>query len=429
MIPMSNPVDRSESDVAAAGIFRPVQYLGNKLRTLADIDMAAHYLIGDGGHVVDLFSGTSVVSQMFARTGRLVSAVDTQRYAGEFAHALLGVGRKGDVLSTEEVLEEGRSLRACLPDSSTWIALASAEKKLIEAGDAAGLADFYQTLPLHWRTGERGPLLTSLYSGTYFGVDQALELDQLRSAIEELHARQAISRWQRAVYITALLGAASAAVHSAGKHFAQPLASGGRQSPTLIAKRLIQDRSISIAARFESNAIAAAQAAVFEDTGHRARVGEAEEFMSDPKPVDLYYLDPPYTAQQYSRFYHVLEVITDNAWPSFPTGVPTTGIYPSNRYKSAFSSKKSAPQAFGMLLRGAHKKGASVMISYSDSSAGSDGNARMISLATLLELCIDCYGRKSVEHYRLGHRYRQFNSAGVANAERNDPEVMVLCKP
>jgi hypothetical protein len=49
--------------------FRPIQYLGNKLRTLPDILNASENLIGKSGTVVDLFTGTTVVAQGFARRG------------------------------------------------------------------------------------------------------------------------------------------------------------------------------------------------------------------------------------------------------------------------------------------------------------------------------------------------------------------------
>ena len=59
-----------------SNVFRPVQYLGNKLRALEHITAVTSGIVNAGAPVVDLFSGTPVVSQALAQLGNPVVACD-----------------------------------------------------------------------------------------------------------------------------------------------------------------------------------------------------------------------------------------------------------------------------------------------------------------------------------------------------------------
>lgn len=436
----------SESSLSP-GAFRPIQYLGNKLRALPQILVATESLIGSQGRVADLFTGTTVVAQGFAGRGYTVSAADTQRYAAIFARAMLGVGRQpGESCSFATLSRIGLTA----PNEvlrHPWKPFLAHEAENLSHGHAAGLAALTADLPLIWRVpnhplrecveaeqrrsalGEL-PLLTAIYAGSYFGVRQALTIDELRQNAEFALEAGRLTDWQYAAALTAIMSAASAAAHSAGKHFAQPLNAGRLRNQLFLSGRLLQDRRIDIKQAFATACDAINAQAVAADVGHRAWHGPAESVVAADEAADLYYLDPPYTAQQYSRFYHVLETICTYEYPQlFENGALTTGLYPSTRYKSAFSSKRKAPAAFQTIINAARASGAAVAISYSQSAAASGGNARMITLEQLLDLCSAEFGRANVEWFQLSHRYRQFNSSSASNAHRDDPEILITCKP
>jgi hypothetical protein len=143
------------------------------------------------------------------------------------------------------------------------------------------------------------------------------------------------------------MSAASAAVHSAGKHFAQPLTAGTGKNVLFRSKRIIEDRRICIDSTF---ALACASLNIQPNRlgqTHRASQTSAEVFLTGTDKSNLYYADPPYTAQQYSRFYHLLETITDyRVGPLLHGNDTTSGLYTRERYKSAFSSKAKAGLAF-----------------------------------------------------------------------------------
>ena len=427
-------------------VHRPVQYLGNKLRVLDRIVEAAEELTGGPARVADLFTGSTVVAQGLALRGHSVTAVDSQAYASVFATATLGIGRRSSrPIPVDEILN------CPLPslvdrEFAGWESWAEAEAAALASGDGNALRAVYERLPMLWmdpghpcfealkRGGEsallRLPLLTSIYAGSYFGVRQALTLDRLRFGIERLKLDGRLDSWTYAAALTATMSAASAAAHSAGKHFAQPLNAGASGNEAFLTQRLLEDRRVDVAQRFERSADILSASAQEVDCGHRAFVGEAEEFAADrAAEFDLLYLDPPYTAQQYSRFYHLLETFTHYRFPALWHGDRiTTGLYPTARYKSAFSSRTRSATAFGRILAAAGQASVPVLISYSMSQRGSGGNARMVSLEQLLDLCRQSFGKAHVEWHPLKHRYRQFNSSANANEGRDDPEILILCK-
>ena len=426
--------------------FRPIQYLGNKLRALPEILDAAENLIGKSDQVADLFTGTTVVAQAFAAHGYSVAAIDSQAYSRIFAQALLGIGRGiGESCSFSEISDHLRT--TIKPDwRQEWEPFVEREEKALNAGDADALDLLTNELPLIWRNPRHPlhaylcvdkrrsalgeiPLLTSLYAGFYFGVRQALALDELRQKIELAREAGHLSEWQYSAALTAVLAAASSAAHSAGKHFAQPLNVGSRSNVEFLSTRLVQDRNISVLNVFKQTCDLINNRPLLVGEVHAAYHCTAETYVAGPNSASLYYLDPPYTAQQYSRFYHVLETICGYEYPQLISdGKITTGLYPTARYKSAFSSKRKAPNAFRTLIEAARANGTALLISYSRSSANSNGNARMISLQELLSVCSAEYGAKNVDWLQLGHRYRQFNSAAASSVNREDPEILITCK-
>jgi adenine-specific DNA-methyltransferase len=437
-----NRVQSHERNPRTPTPFRPVQYLGNKLRALHEIALAAHEMVGANARIADLFSGSSVVSQSLALEGHQVSAVDTQRYAKVFASATLGIGRHdGDEVEIGAIERTANQIQQTWGE---WNCHAEAERRLLAGSDADGLKKLYESLPSCWRSADHvlyqriadggdatfdAPLISEIYAGSYFGIAQALEIDALRHAIEHHSLSGTISPWHRQALLTALMSAMSSAVHSAGKHFAQHLLSGSSQNHRFLNRRLLDDRRLQITKLVSTAARALNDLPFRASDGHDAIDTRAEDFASkDAGAFDLIYLDPPYTAQQYSRFYHLLETIVSYRWPALlHSGQITAGLYPRDRFKSAFSSKTKALGAFRSIAASASSGRTGLLISYSQSHAASDRNARMISLEDLLATCREFYGAGQVTSARLSHRYRQFNSSHHSNSLRNDPEILIQC--
>ncbi|MGE3425025.1 MAG: DNA adenine methylase [Dehalococcoidia bacterium] len=95
-----------------------------------------------------------------------------------------------------------------------------------------------------------------------------------------------------------------------------------------------------------------------------ARVADANEIADAVEPHDLVFVDPPYSAVQYSRFYHVLESIARG----LRGDVSGIGRYPDAAYrpKSRYSLKSDAEDALNQLLFLLSAKGARVILTFPD---------------------------------------------------------------
>ena len=146
--------------------------------------------------------------------------------------------------------------------------------------------------------------------------------------------------------------------------------------------------------------------------------------------VGVVYADPPYTAQQYSRFYHVLEALVECVPAKLQEvrGSVTRGLYPEGRYLSPFCSKTKAAPALGALALTSAKAGANLLLSYSGSVSASTGNARSIPLSAVVSTVEEAYGSGAVSVRRLPLRYRQFNHSSARVPNRNDPEFLVTAR-
>jgi len=432
-------------------VWRPVQFLGSKLRVLDQVRAACTSGLDQSARVWDAFAGSSVVSQSFANDSRPVLATDALASSVVFARALLGIDRRaGNPLDLIPlVLDRANQV----PVGSEWNSALAAERVAIESRDAGALAILSRSLPQRWRregatqaqlhlfdavdvaAHERtsaGPgLLSATYAGTYFGASQAVRMEQIRSAVTDLADEGSLDGWQTAAVLTALSSAASRAVYSAGKHFAQPLRISGSG---FHSRRLLSDRAIDIDLAFSAGMTELNRAARPAGEHHEAEVAEAQTIEGArlaAMNIRSVYADPPYTAQQYSRFYHLLDVLV--------AGVPaelqvrsaqvTSGLYPAARYASPFCSRTRAPAAFSALARNARDADARLVVSYSVSARGSIGNARSIGLESLLEAIRAEYGRKNVALTELELQYRQFNSSSRSSPTRNDVEVLIVGEP
>lgn len=431
--------------------YRPLQYLGAKGRAATPIAEAVARLAPPGSRVVDLFAGSTVVSQALAAVGFRVSAVDVQGYSGAFGRAFLGVGRPNHDRSSSLVHE----LHETAPQSP-WLTAARewVEKEDWACGnaDADSLIDISRTVPQIWRrttakqleplfqqmetlVGQSAhsvpALLGTHYAGTYLGIRQAGELDRARSGIERMLSRGRIGPWEEALLLTGLIGALSDVVFSAGKHFAQPYQLSASKELTFARGRILRDRSIDV---WESLAkhISRIERAASPDAGHEVLTTSMEELLARDKPIlaDVIYADPPYTAQQYSRFYHLPETVASYRVPELQTrdGNVTRGLYPTGRFKSRFCSKRQAPSAFRDLLALADRSGAHLVLSYSQSKSGSSGNDRMLNLDQTIEECMGQFGAGAVEVTELNFQYRQFNATEAAVAGRQDLEYLIACQ-
>lgn len=185
------------------------------------------------------------------------------------------------------------------------------------------------------------PVLFSAYYGNlFFGVRQAAEIDCLRAAIEEL-TDEIDKRWA----LGALICAVSSRAYSYGGHFAQPkldcsdhnkiqglapemLVSWGQSVSHEFFVRLTNLGNESLNNEFPIEQI--------EGPWEKAIAGALSNFGEEEVCV---YLDPPYTRDEYSRYYHVLETLVRYDYPDIQNkpSIPKRGQ--AGRFASDFATR------------------------------------------------------------------------------------------
>jgi adenine-specific DNA-methyltransferase len=276
--------------------------------------------------VVDLFSGSAAVSWYVAENfSAPVLAVDLQSYSAVLARAVIG---RTHALDLERVKREWleptrRSARAMpqwrevgkydSPDSKTAVQKA---RQLCDKEEA-------------------GPIW-SAYGGHYFSPRQALLIDR---GLRRLPARDPYHSVCRA----ALIAAAAYCAASPG-HTAQPF------QPTDSALPYIRESWTRDPLRYAERWLGLI-ADSYALTKGSARVGDANEVAASLSADDLVIVDPPYSAVQYSRFYHVLEAIA-TLGEAEAQQVSGAGRYPplELRPSSDFSKKGQSQSAIVDLL-------------------------------------------------------------------------------
>lgn len=238
----------------------------------------------DCGRFIDLFSGAGHVATFAAECiDRPVLSTDLQTYAQVLAAAVIERTTPRDgCLIARRWIENAR--RAAVSDNIY--------AQAIELESEAHFTGRVRASRKLCTQAEAGTV-TAAYGGHYFSPLQSIWIDALLATSP--HGRD------RSICRAALIGAASRAASAPG-HTAQPL------QPSSTANELIKRAwAIDIPAYVERE---------LESLGsrHAKRRGrafseEARQFCRRLKASDLVFLDPPYSAVHYSRFYHVLETI------------------------------------------------------------------------------------------------------------------------
>lgn len=187
------------------------------------------------------------------------------------------------------------------------------------------------------------------YTDTYFAGHQCLDIDSFRYAIEKVADENL-----RCFYLTILMSVMCKAQSTPG-HFAQYM--------DKYHTRIIPLQQLSIYELFYSKLkdFNSYVPAVYEnlslnmDYKNMLNSGLVDN-------VDCFYLDSPYTSDQYSRFYHVLETICRYDNPK----LEYKAKYRTDRIKSEFCYKKNAKEEFENIIKFCASKKSSLVISYSN---------------------------------------------------------------
>lgn len=352
------------------------------------------------GPVADLFSGMGSVAISMASTEPVLTN-DSLAFTTAFARARflpsartpaqdVARGLFPDFFVAYELIRDDFRSRI----SGEQKAMASGREKL---------ADFMETAPHVGNSGwyrrharraaasssvERYRLALLYFSAGYFSTTQAAQLDALRYAIDHCSEKEQISRdWLMAAWL-----AAAAAVVNAPGHTAQYLKPGN----DAVYKRIRRQWQRSVWSIFVEQLDAIQPVGTKRwRTENSVCSDDALALVESPTfdNVAVVYADPPYTKDQYSRFYHVYETLYRYDFPASDGA----GRYRPDRFRTPFSLARNVEEAFRTLFAAVADRGLPLVLSYPDNGMLQRGGGQVTSL---LE---EFFAIRDARHFALHH--------------------------
>lgn len=384
-----------------------MKYMGSKRELLPEIKKTVQSMINRGDTVLDIFAGTASVGAYLKNDYNIYSN-DVQKYSQTIAQAIIessSLQMPKDIQETifqihkqyiknKEILLE--KLKNTFAKSNYFVLLKKGEWNEMFRKDYLKFFDSFpspdnkfktQNIELKWLKNtyfensqslvDNGPYCqtTFLFSETYFSLEQAIDIDSLRYAIEVVIEDKVL----KSIFLSALMYAYSYCSSGTG-HFAM-----FRDLTTLSAvedvfiyrKKDVLDYFIrKVHDLIEYHMYLPEKD--FRTFSEDYKLLLEKDFITN---VDLIYADPPYSFVHYSRFYHAVESLV-----KYDYDIPKyKGRYRCDRHQSPFCQKQNVEQAFNYLFEKAADKKCQVLLSYSDTG--------MISLEKI-QLLIEKHGFK-----------------------------------
>lgn len=255
-----------------------------------------------------------------------------------------------------------------------------------------------------------GILYIRYYANLFFGVRQAAEIDSLRKAVDTISDPN-----DRAWALGALICAVSACADNYGGHFAQPKFDISQPERILTSlKDTLLKRSLSVTHEFSARLLNLGRES--EKTkypidiipGPWRKSIDIMQSLNVAQPI-MVYLDPPYTRDEYSRYYHVLETLVRYDYPSVSgkSSAPEKGS--GGRFASEFFTRNSvsAENVISEIIKNCLKKGWDCTWSYSSSG--------LANIVNTIKQCEDCC--ESIEFFQAQYSYKAQGKQRAKNVE------------
>lgn len=337
-------------------LLNTVRYMGIKTKLLYEIIPAIQKVTPENGIVLDLMAGSNAVSYAL-KEFFTVYTNDVQEYSYVISKAV--IENQKETISSETAKEDlGENIEYNLKNK---------------------VYNFFE----------------KTYSGTYFSKEQCIAIDSVRYAIEKTE-----NEYKKALYLFALM-CAMCKVQSTPGHFAQFMPSEH--------KRIIPLQNMDLLAEFYSKCDDYSFLC-FTDKENKAYCCDYNDLLSQDviKKVDTIYLDSPYTQEQYSRFYHILETIVKYDCPT----VNYKAKYRDDRFMSGFCYKNKAKSEFEKIIKFSKLNNSDLVISYS--------NKGLISPEDLVRLSEEYFGNVELKAIDYKHSTQ-------GKGEQKLKEILIIC--
>lgn len=421
-------------------------YLGNKTAIINNIKEIICSLTNEGSIVLDLFGGSNVLGY-YIKDKFAVFSNDIQKYSYIIAKVLLE-----DITSEFlEKINKNRVFNKYYEENykklkTIFYDALKKEKEILDRKDIREFIKFCEGTPNYnhipksiekefeknlnlfleeninsFRKDKNKipySLFTFFFMNSYFGIEQCIEIDSIRYAIDKISKLPLEEDYEKMIYFVCLLFALYYSVSSIGGHFAQPQKFNGDKA-TL---KLIDKHSISIKEIFamklseiKKKLVKSAYKNITFNLDYRKLLDKNKnsELYNLIKNVSVVYVDPPYTIDHYSRFYHILETLVNYDYPE-SIGI---GRYRKDRVQSNFCIKSKVAQEFDTMLELISQINAKVVISYTDTYRA------LLTSEQILNIC-----RKHYKDVKLVKKLKYNYSSLGQKSTNNGNELIFLCK-
>lgn len=354
-----------------------IRYMGNKVALAQDVG----HLIGQFDRrkpLVDLFAGMCSVAGAVSGSSRQVWVNDAQNYARLVASCLL---RSQDLPPNRErvvpiLMPNYRANRKKL--NERFEAELAVEKRALggsdrlfrntqerwrHVGNDETLQQEARELRAALKPGQPYRLATITFAWGYFGLRQSIEIDSVRAAVDRALDVGELTKDEASWCRLALLQTCSRVASGPG-HFAQFLSGA---SPASIDRiRAARRRAIWDGVLEDLDCLTPYGTKKWRRQ-NRVLTCDALEIWptldAEALPPAVFYADPPYSKEQYSRFYHVLETLELYDYPE-ASGV---GRYRPDRLNTPLAQKSGVLRATRTICSEVASRGGVLLLSYPSS--------------------------------------------------------------
>lgn len=314
-------------------------YLWNKYKLLKDIDKEISLNLKKWWTICDLFSWSGVIWDYFKSNYNIISN-DIEYYSYIINKASLNFNSiKISNIDINKIIHE---LNLNISQSLLTKEINDIESYLndIKNKKSSKKLFFYEN-----------------FSGTYFSINQWLEIDYYRLYIDNIEDNE-VKNYLLSIWVYALYNI----VNSVWNHFAQ--ARKVKNTNFNIIEKKFKKSFLQQILNKHNDILENIKNISIYSKDNQAYNLDYKDLLKLDKKIDLFYIDTPYTIDHYSRFYHILNTFLKYDYPT----ISWVWLYREDRYQSKFCRKTTVREEFEHMIKTIHNKyWAKIILSYSDS--------------------------------------------------------------
>lgn len=354
-----------------------MRYIGNKTKLLPFLRAALARLGIGPGVAHDAFAGTAAVGRALKADGWRVHSSDLMTYSYVMQRAYVVASTIGS-LRRLTAADAGlrRAFRRSLNGHTGQVGVRDGRSTAARVAHRVHVLADYLSRGVAPIDGFLTRHFAPAGGRMYFTNENAQRIDAARTTLHEWRAQALIDDDAYFVLLAAILEGADRVANTAGVYaaFIKRWQPNALRPFVAIAEPPVRNRSHCI-----------------------AHQGDAVEVARELGPIDLLYIDPPYNTRQYAGYYHVPELIARGWFDGHVALRGKTGLIGDATQRSAWCSRRSAPDALRALLAATGAR--HVLVSYNSEGVIPDRELR----AVLTDAAVDGHVRRFTKRYK---RYR-----------------------